>query len=329
MRRPTAEGLLLLALTALGCRVTQAGALDASARPDVARPVAAVKDAAADARDAAAVAVAVAAPSPPAWVAPEARCVGHARNRDVVRTAKFCPVRTVARVAQWAPDAVVVLGGGMLASGAPGCATVQRGYLAAQVDDALRAAPPTFVFSGAGNDRHALAAMDEADARCVAARVRQSAAAAGSSAQRQRLTREADAIAAGASRVMTEADAMCAVMLRRTEPARRDALLARVRFEARSSTTGQNALFTRPILAAGRFRRVLVLTSPVLKRFGRGADLHADRAFGGFQAARRGGGWALASVGCPIVQGPGVQTWYAFEPVPTMPAGMAMEVTSR
>jgi len=322
---------LAVAVVALGCRVTQASGLDASAPPDAARPAEAMKDAAADARealaaDADAVAVADAAP---VWVAPEARCVGHARDRDVVRTAKFCPVRTVERVARWAPDAVVVLGGGMRASGAPGCGTVQRGYLAAQLDDALRGAPPTFVFSGAGNDTHALAAMDEADARCVAARVRQSAAAARSSSQRQRLAREADAVTAGASRVMTEADAMCAVMLRRTEPARRDALLARVRFEARSSTTGQNALFTRPLLAAGRFRRVLVLTSPVLKRFGRGADLHADRAFGGFQAARRGGGWALAAVGCPIVQGVGVQTWYAFEPVPTMPEGMTMDVTSR
>jgi hypothetical protein len=327
MRRPIAETSLVFALTALGCRVTQADALDASARRDVARPPAAPKDAAADVRDAAAVDVPRDAAAP-AWVAPEARCTGHTRDRDVVRTAKFCPVRTVGRVTQWAPDAVVVLGGGMLSDGRPNCATVQRGYLAAQLDDALRAAPPTFVFSGAGNDSRALAAMDEADARCVAARIRQSAAT-GSAAQRQRLAREADGVAAGRSWVMTEADAMCAVMLRRTEPARRDEVLARVRFEPRATTTVQNALFTRPMLVAGHFQRVLVLTSPVLKRFGRGVDLHADRAFGGFQALRRGGPWALAAVGCPIVMGAGVQTWFQFEPTSTMPEGMVMEVARR
>ena len=271
----------------------------------------------------------VAAPAVPVWAPPEVQCTGHALQRDVVRRAKACPARTVARVTQWAPDAVVVLGGGMLSNGAPNCATVQRGFITAQLDEAMRDAPPTVVFSGSGGHSRAAALMDESDARCVSARLRQESTAARGASARRRLAREADGLRAGAARAMTEADAMCAVALRRTEPARREGFLGRVRFEARSTTTVQNALFTRPLLAAGRFQRVLVLTSPVLKRFGRGADLHADRALEGFQFARRGAGWALAAVGCPIVKGVGIHTWYRFEPTTTMPQGMSMDTVRR
>jgi len=322
---------LALALAALGCRASQASSLDAAHHPPHDAAALVAKDASLVTTQSPlrAAAPVVAAPAAPAWEAPEVRCVGHARSRDVERRAKACPARTVGRVAQWAPDAVVVLGGGMLSDGSPNCATAQRGFLAAQLDEALASAPPAFVFSGAGNGSRATKSMDESDARCVAARLRQESAAARSSGERQRLAREADGVHAGVTRVMYEADAMCAVMLRRTEPSRRDGLLARVRFEARSSTTAQNAVFTRPLLAAGRYRRVLVLTSPVLKRFGRGADLHADRAFGGFQLARQGGRWALGAVGCPIVEGPGVHTWYQFEPTDTMPEGMVMDIARR
>jgi hypothetical protein len=326
-------GPLVAGAVALGCPWSQAGALDGRApqRPDAApRAVRSVvlADAATPSRAPASDAGA-ARPAPAGWTPPEVRCRGHALQHDVVRRAKACPARTVGRVTQWAPDAVVVLGGGMLSDGAPNCATVQRGYIAAQLDEALRGAPPTFVFSGYGGDSRAPAVMDESDARCVAARLRQESAAARGASARQRLAREADGLREGAPRAMTEADAMCAVMLRRTEPTRRDALLGRVRFEARATTTAQNALFTRPALAAGRFRRVLVLTSPVLKRFGRGADLHADRALEGFQFARRGGGWALAAVGCPIVEGAGIHTWYRFEATTTMPGGMEMDTARR
>ncbi len=146
---------LALTMIALGCRASQAGSLDARAHhaPDAA-PLAlkdaAVTTVAAPLRVVADAAVAGAAA--PAWTPPEARCMGHALRRDVVRRAKACPARTVGRVTQWAPDAVVVLVGGMLSDGAPNCATVQRGYLAAQLDEAMRDAPPTFVFSGSGND---------------------------------------------------------------------------------------------------------------------------------------------------------------------------------
>lgn len=332
-RIPLAIGDALRVLTVvgtvLGCRVSRASGLDASKARAQEATVQVVR---AEAKDEAIIPVVPSVVSllpserspTQAWRPPEAHCVGHSRSREVLRRAKGCPDRTVEHVVEWQPDAIMVLGGGMRADGSPSCATVQRGFLAAQLDEALATTPPTFIFSGAGNDSRTAKVMDDEDARCVAARLRQEATSTRSSMERQRLAREADTVRAGGSWVMFEADAMCAVMLRRTDPSRRATLLPRVRFEAQATTTAQNALFTRPILAEGHFRRVLVLTSPVLKRFGRGSDLHADRALGGFQRVRGNGGWALAAVGCPLLEGPGVYTWYQFERTDTMPEGMVM-----
>lgn len=295
--RPTARGASIDASGAP--RVDAADARDARDAPDA-------RDASADAVD--------------GWSTPTVQCSGHRLHDQVERTAKPCLPRTVERVRLWAPDAVVVLGGGMLADGDPSCATVQRGYLAGQLLDAL-SPPPVVVLSGNGTSGRPRR-LDASDVRCVRARIVGEAEASprASSGSRARAARAAGAVSEGQERAMTEAEAMCAVVLRRTEPSRRDATLARLRFESRAMSTEQNALFTRPMIAAGGFARVLVLTSPVIKRFGRGLDVHADRALDAFRTTRRDGRWSLASLGCPIFSG--VATWFDFEAVPSMPEGM-------
>ncbi len=254
------------------------------------------------------------------WVTPTVQCTGHRLHDSIERVAKPCLPRTIERVRLWSPDAVVVLGGGMNPDGEPSCATVQRGYLAGQLLDSL-APPPFIVLSGNGTSGHPHR-LDALDVQCIRARIVGEAAASprASNASRARAARVANAVFEGQLAAMTEAEAMCAVVLQRTEPNRRDEALARLRFENHAMTTEQNATLSRPFITAGRFGRVLVLTSPVIKRFGRGIDVHADRALDAFRTVRRDGRWALAGLGCPIFQG--VSTWFDFEPVASMPEGM-------
>ncbi len=327
-RRWCLSSLLALAAGCARAPEPKPRALDATVARDVAIDGPARRDAATDARRSSRLDAAIdgadagdaSADAADGWTTPTVQCLGHRLHDEVERTAKPCLPRTIERVRLWNPDAVVVLGGGMLPDGDPSCATVQRGYLAGQLLDALTP-PPVVFLSGNGTSGHPHR-LDALDARCVRARIVGEAEASprASTASRARAARAADAVLDGQVRAMTEAEAMCAVVLQRTEPSRRDATLARLRFENRAMSTEQNALLTRPMIAAGGFARVLVLTSPVIKRFGRGLDVHADRALDAFRTVRRGGRWSLAGLGCPIFSG--VATWFDFEPVPSMPEGM-------
>jgi hypothetical protein len=260
----------------------------------------------------------------PRWQPPVVQCMGHRLDEDIARETRPCLPRTVERIRQWKPDAMVVLGGGMLSNGEGNCATIQRGYLAGQMAEAFENVQ--LILSGNGHSAHAVE-ITPWMARCIQTRIQRApdeTTNTPTEAQHVRALRDASAIVAGQRRTLTEAEAMCAVMIERTQPDRREGVLARVHFEDRSWSTDQNARFTRPMIVRGGYERVLVLTSPVLKRFGRGIDPHADRALEGFQSVRGRGTWALAAVGCPLHGG--LSTYYKFEAVPWMPEGMSSVV---
>lgn len=242
-----------------------------------------------------------AAPAPAARREPPMQCHGWRGNRQIDRTLRSCRQREVDEVVRWNPDALVVLGGGVLSTGDPNCATAQRGYSAWQVFDALHR-ETTVILSGRGGAREATR-LDDASVRCLRARAEATLGARPTRAAQRRVQAEVDRVTRERRSQVTEADLMCAVMLRRAPRDAWDQTVAHLQFEARSMSTDQNAQFTAPMLARDHRARVLVVTSPVLKRHGRGVDDHAERAINDFRQHRGAGTWELGTIGCPTYGG--------------------------
>jgi uncharacterized SAM-binding protein YcdF (DUF218 family) len=234
-----------------------------------------------------------------------------------------CPESTVERVVRWAPDALVVLGGGLRLDGQPNCATAERGFIAAQLFVALEGRP-TLVFTGHGS-RWIRRAVDWADARCIAARLEEqkrrqddgsdaAALAEGgyeevlpSWVRAQRAPREGERFA------VSEAESLCAVMLRAVPESMRPLVLARARFDVRARDTVENARYTRAALLEAHSTRALVVSSPFIDPRSWTYHVHADRALAAFRGARRGAHYALGALACPraLRRAP----WFELEPV--------------
>ncbi len=205
---------------------------------------------------------------------------------------RTCPTATERRVVRWNPDALVVLGGGLRRDGQPNCATAQRGFIAAQMFTALEGAP-ALVFTGHAS-RWIRRRVDESDVRCVRARMAQGPL----DESAPRWARELRAPSPGEAFSMSEAESMCAVVLRAVAPSMRERVLDRARFDVRAGDTVQNARFTRGFLVDERAERVLLLSSPFVNPSTGKRYPHADRALSAFRRARNGAQYALAGVAC-------------------------------
>lgn len=236
------------------------------------------------------------------------RCVSRKRGVRFVRTMQFCPPDTTAAVARWRPDTVVVLGGGLVFGGEPGCATSQRAHAAWQLFERLERRA-TLLLSGRGPGE-ATRTFDEAGFACERARMGQELAYARSHRPQHVGDEERKIARFEASRrgAPTEAEQMCASILRHYPRPAWPSVLARVRFENGSRTTAENVRFSTPLLRRMGARRVLVLSTPVV---GRRLDNHPERALYSFRYARGEGDYALAAVGCPFVNGG--PAWSEFE----------------
>jgi hypothetical protein len=205
----------------------------------------------------------------------------------------------VADVARFNPDVLVVLGGGVLPDDRANCATTQRAVAALQLFQAL-GMRPAIVLSGWGQRRRP-ALLDDASSYCLSARLAQQSTASGdheSALERERLL-------ASHRGSLHEADLLCATMLRRLPPVAWRDFLLHVRFEARSETTTENAAFSTPVLERGGYRRVLIVSTPVVRPVPPLVDNHPARALADFRVDRErtGGHYQLAAAGCPFVDG--------------------------
>ena len=237
------------------------------------------------------------------------RCTSRRRGKRIVRTMQFCPADTTAAIARWRPDTVVVLGGGLVFGGEPGCATSQRAHAAWQLFERL-GRRTTLLLSGRGPGEPSRV-FDDAGVACERARMAQALADARAhrpwhAVDEERKLARFESSHRGAP---TEAEQMCAAIVRHYPRAEWEAVLARLRFENGSRTTIENVRFSTPMLRRMGSRRVLVLSTPVL---GRRLDNHPSRALYGFRWARGSeSDYALAAVGCPFVNGG--PAWSEFE----------------
>ncbi len=216
-----------------------------------------------------------------------------------------CPATMVERVLAFHPDALVVLGGGLRRDGTANCATAERGYIAAQLFVALEARP-MLVFSGHAS-RWIRRKVDRADAACIAARIAQ-----GPLGQEvPRWAREQGEPRVGDRFAVSEAESMCAVMLRAVPEAMRDLVIERARFDVRAGDTVENARFTRGLLVERATQRALVVTSPFINPHTMKYYPHADRALRAFRGVRRDGGYALGAMACP--RSARRAPWWEFE----------------
>lgn len=250
--------------------------------------------------------------APPAASAPDASaavCDGRTARGGHVHQLLRCPDALVDAVRGWRPDALVALGGGILGPGRAACSTVQRAKATAQLFEALDRAP-WMVLSGEGPHEPARA-LDGIEARCVRARLTQERAHP--DAPVAEIAREATALDRTNTAALTEADYLCAaIVAAHDDDAWRDAVFARMLFEPRSETTVENALRASVILKRRSLRRVVIVTTPVM-RDGREVDNHARRALGDFEADRARGlhDSRLGAVSCP--DGDGAAPWSGFE----------------
>lgn len=267
------------------------------------------------------------APSPTASAprVPPMQCHGWRGNRQIDRTLRSCRQREVDEVMRWNPDALVVLGGGVLSSGDPNCATAQRGFSAWQIFESMHR-QTTVILSGRGGAREAQR-LDDASVRCLRARAESTLGPRPTRTAQRRVQTESDRVARERRAMVTEADLMCAVMLRRAPPAEWDSVVSRLQFETRSMSTDQNAQFTAPMLARDHRARVLVVTSPVLKRHNRGVDDHAERAINDFRQHRGAGTWELGTIGCPTYSGFLTTLEIEHRDVPRGPTRLAARAT--
>lgn len=234
------------------------------------------------------------------------RCRGW-RQRRAEAPLGECAQPMVDRVLAWRPDALVILGGGLQLNGEANCATAERGYIAAQLFVALEARP-LLVFSGHAS-RWIRRRVDAADVRCINARIAQGALGRDVPqwARDQREPAEDERYS------VSEAESMCAVVLRALPEAMHSAVLERARFDVRARDTFENAKFTREFLVAAEAQRALVVTSPYINPSTWRYYPHADRALTAFRRVRRDGGYALAALACPRTQRR--DPWFEFEPV--------------
>lgn len=214
-----------------------------------------------------------------------------------------CAPRIVERIKRWTPDAIVVLGGGLLRNGQSNCATAERGYVAAQLFMQLPE-KPKLILTGRAS-RWIRRRLDEFDLRCVQASIAQGLPGPDA----PWWTRHQPAAVLHASYAVSEAEALCSVMLRALPEAQREAALLHTVFETRAGDTVQNARKTRHLLVASNAQRVLVLTSPFFDRAHHHYQAHGDRALKAFRWSRRDAGYRLASVACPRHRG-GSPYWY-------------------
>lgn len=242
---------------------------------------------------------------------PSERCESPHHGHPVQHELAPCAAEDVEAVLRWRPDALVVLGGGLLLDDEPSCATAQRARAAEQLFVALQR-EVDLVLSGQGPSRAPIH-LDDAESECLRARLEVELESHDAPAFERSRARDELATVLGTDRAtLTEADGMCAAILRRIPRAQWSATLRRVRFEPRSSDTVQNAVFSTPLLEQRRFARVLVLTTPVLHADGT-VDNHALRALEDFRRARAQaqGRYRLAALGCPFVGGG--PRWSLFE----------------
>jgi uncharacterized SAM-binding protein YcdF (DUF218 family) len=218
-----------------------------------------------------------------------------------------CAGPMVDRVKQWSPDALVVLGGGLQLDGQPNCATAERGFIAAQLFTALESRP-LLVFTGHAS-RWIRRRVDAEDVRCIRARLAQGPLGEDVPAW----AREQGEPSERALYAVSEAESMCAVMLRALPEAQRDAVLERARFDVRARDTVENARYTREFLIDAQVERALVVTSPFINPSNWRYYPHADRALHAFRSVRRDAPYALAALACPrsMKRAP----WFEFERV--------------
>ncbi len=212
-------------------------------------------------------------------------------------------MRIAERIARWQPDTIVVLGGGLLRNGQANCATAERGYVAAQLFMQLTTRP-TMVFTGRAS-RWIRRRLDEFDLRCVQASVAQGLPGIESPAW----TRQQGTPILNASYAVSEAETLCATMLRTLPESERESALAHAKFEVRARDTVENARKTRQILLRTHAQRVLILTSPFINHERHTYQAHGDRALHAFRALRQGAPYALASFACPRHRGT-TPYWY-------------------
>lgn len=218
-----------------------------------------------------------------------------------------CASPMVDRVKQWNPDALVILGGGLQLDGQPNCATAERGFIAAQLFTALESRP-LLVFTGHAS-RWIRRRVDAADVRCIRARLAQGPLGddvpAWAREQGEPSERELYAV--------SEAESMCAVMLRALPEDQRETVIERSRFDVRARDTVENARFTREFLLDAHAERALVVTSPFINPSNWRYYPHADRALHAFRGVRRDAPYALAALACPrsMKRAP----WFEFERV--------------
>lgn len=239
------------------------------------------------------------------------RCESPRHGRVITRTLAPCDPRELDRARTFAPDALVVLGGGLLVDDEPSCATLQRARAALEL---ARVMPPdvAIVLSGRGPSRAPIL-MDEAESSCLRARLEDELDARAASEAERRSARVRLASVLGTDRAtLTEADGMCAAILRRVDRAQWSALTARMQFDPASTDTVQNADFSTPLLERSAARRALIVTSPVRHDDG-SVDNHPERALADFRAARARthGRFSLGAIGCPYVDGG--PSWASFE----------------
>lgn len=239
------------------------------------------------------------------------RCESPRHGRVITRTLAACDPRELARAQAFAPDALIVLGGGLLVDDEPSCATLQRARAALELVDAI-GPDVAIVLSGRGPTRAPIR-MDDAESTCLRARLDDELDGRAASALERQSARARLASVIGTDRAtLTEADGMCAAILRRVDRARWSALTARMQFDPASSDTVQNADFSTPLLERSAARRALIVTSPVRHEDG-SIDNHPERALGDFRAARARtrGRFLLGAIGCPYVDGG--PSWASFE----------------
>lgn len=216
-----------------------------------------------------------------------------------------CPSAMVERVLAYNPDAIVVLGGGLRLDGTANCATAERGYIAAQLFVALEERP-LLVFTGHAS-RWIRRKVDAADVACIAARLAQGALGD----DVPRWAREQGEPRVGQRYAVSEAESMCAVMLRALPEETHATVIERAKFDVRARDTVENARYTREFLVDRGAQRALVVTSPFINPTTWKYYPHADRALRAFRSVRRDAGYSLAAMACP--RSARRAPWWEFE----------------
>lgn len=260
----------------------------------------------------------VTAPSAPALFPPDSAPTGlgsctarmGGATRYITTTLEECPSDLTSAVIGWNPDVLVVLGGGILPIGQPGCATMQRALTAQRVFERL-ARRPYLVLSGRG-PRRPQRDLDEAELTCaLARRARDIASPSIDASERRALREDTRTLQRTRRRNLTEAEYMCAVILRQYPADERPSVLARMIFEAKSMSTAENVSRSTPILVRRAFRRVLVVSTPAFPAPGV-VDDHTRRAVAGFRAARPSpAAYRVSGLTCPYRSGG--NAWALFE----------------